>query len=431
MNVILIGLLLTLVVLPMHSAAQPKATIQVVYGLSVFDGEGYSPAFAPQAARTIYLLGGAVNVLAARRTQVYFWPLGEQYLPDWAALNEELGGQLRIKGGEELVQEIEKRPYALVYPRGPQGPRELAVGEEASARYADFEQQQREYEDAVERYYADYARYLERVQRQKSELATVKETPLREPVKPLGFVSKPAKAFLVNLPVGKYSIALINEHGKEVEGSERDLVVFRPRRRGIGYKIIPFTRWTEPLHSPAEADAIYAVGESTVYLQPYAAQEFNEALYVRLRNPQDRKASETRWIWVPGRADFSRILQIQGKARPATRARPALFLVEQTEGTQLGYRITKQARSTLEPHEHGFTAYEVDTPSSDQLRISLLCEREEICPTSEREIVIIRGAPFLLYGAACFPLLIGGGLVAYRRISTRAARASKEVSPSE
>lgn len=421
MIAVLAVILVTLLLLPVDVSAQPRVVTEVVYGLSAFDGEGYAPAFAPQAARTIYILEGAPSAVTARRTQVYFWPLAEQYLPDWAALNEELDGRLRIRTGGGVVQELERRPYALVYPRGPYGPRELAIDDEASARYAAFQRQQREYEEALERYSRDHMRYVERLQRQ----ATPQEAPPREPAKPLGVVSPPAKAFLVSLPAGTHSLVLVDAEGKEVEGSRRDLVVFRGRRRSIGYKIIPPARWNEPLQSPTAQDAIYAVGHSSVYVQPYAAQEFNEALYARLRNPQDKKASEARWVWILGAADFSKPLQVKAEGAPPVRVNPSLYLVEQIEGAKLGYRILKQSRDTLQPHEHGFTAYEVAIPQAGRLTISLVCNQDEICPQSHRDVVVVGERPYMLYAAASFPLLLGAALIGYRRISTRSSPAGE------
>ncbi|MBI4241088.1 MAG: hypothetical protein HY613_05170 [Candidatus Rokubacteria bacterium] len=421
MSVVLAVILLTLLGVPGDSPAQPKAVTEVVYGLSAFDGEGYSPVFAPQAARTIYLLEGVPNAVIPRRTQVYFWPLTEQYLPDWTALNEELDGRLRIRRGEEIVQELERRPYALVYPRGPYGPRELAINDEASARYAAFQRQQREYENALERYSREHTRHVERLRRRPAP----QEPPPREPAKPLGVVSPPAKAFVVSLPAGTYTLALLTGEGKEVEGSRRDLVVFRARRRGIGYKIIPPARWNEPLQSPTAQDAIYAVGHTSVYVQPYAAQEFNEALYARLRNPQDRKASEARWVWVLGAADFSKPLQVKGEGASSVRVKPSLYLVVQTEGTKLGYRILKQSRDALQPLEHGFTAYEVAISQAGRLTISLVCNQDEICPQSQRDVVVVGQTPFMLYAAASFPLLLGAALIGYRRISTRSSPAAE------
>ncbi len=108
MSAVFAVILLTLLALPGDSLAQPRPVTEVVYGLSAFDGEGYSPVFAPQAARTIYLLEWAPNIVVARRTQVYFWPLTEQYLPDWAALNEELFLGLRLLEGIDIA-DVERR----------------------------------------------------------------------------------------------------------------------------------------------------------------------------------------------------------------------------------------------------------------------------------------------------------------------------------
>jgi len=402
------------------AAARPNTAPEMVFGAASFDGVSYSPVFAPQAARTIYLLEGKPSAVGVRRTQVYFWPLTERYLPDWEALNEELDGRLRITRGNTVIRDIEKRLFALVYPKGLAGAGELVVDDQARIRYAEFQRERQKYEEAIGEYYRQYERYVERLRKNRQS----EERRPTEPRRAATLVSPPAEAFVIDLPVGKYQMTLIDSAGKAVVGSQRDLLVFGPRRQGIGYKVIPPSRWTDPMHSSAESQTIYTTGQSTLFLQPYPTQEFNELLYARLKDPQDKRASEGRWVWVAGEPDLSKPMRVGGITGGTKTVEAASYVVEQIEGSKLGYRINKHPAETSDGVERGFRAYEVAIPAGGEIQISLMCSESNSCSTSQRRIVVAAEKAGPIYGIACVPLLIGCGVMLHRRTHAGRARRS-------
>jgi len=169
---------------------------------------------------------------------------------------------------------------------------------------------------------------------------------------------------------------------------------------------------------------IYATGSDSVFVQPMVVQEFNELLYARLKNPQDKTASAARWTWVGGQMEFGRPMQLGGAGAGRVVA-SSQYLVEQVEGQRLGYRIVRHTRETLQPHERGFRAYEVPVPESGRIRIALLCG-DEVCPASEREVRRVRSHFGILYGLAAVPLVVALGLVVRRRTRSRSSTAAGE-----
>jgi hypothetical protein len=170
---------------------------------------------------------------------------------------------------------------------------------------------------------------------------------------------------------------------------------------------------------------IYATASDPVFLQPMVVQEFNELLYARLKNPQDKTASTARWTWVGGQMEFGRPMRLGGESGAGRVEASSQYLVEQVEGQRLGYRIVRQSRETLQQHENGFRAYEVPVPASGRIRIALLCG-DEACPASEREIRRVRSHFGPLYGLASIPLVVALGLAVRRRIRSRISGDARE-----
>lgn len=69
---------------------------QFVYGLNVFTATEYVSTFAPASIDTIYVLADHVGVLDPKFTEVYFWPITNDYRADWTALNELVPGTLEV-----------------------------------------------------------------------------------------------------------------------------------------------------------------------------------------------------------------------------------------------------------------------------------------------------------------------------------------------
>ena len=92
-----LALLLVLPALfPLAAWAAGDRERQVVYNGEIFDGQGYGGQFYPANEPAIYVLADVQNVLIPRITQVYWWPITQEYKADWESLNQPLTGTLEI-----------------------------------------------------------------------------------------------------------------------------------------------------------------------------------------------------------------------------------------------------------------------------------------------------------------------------------------------
>ena len=64
---------------------------------------------------TIYLVA---NPVSPRRTDVYYWPITNREVANWARLNEPVEGVLEIRRRGRLVASIEATDYVDQYPEG-------------------------------------------------------------------------------------------------------------------------------------------------------------------------------------------------------------------------------------------------------------------------------------------------------------------------
>jgi len=108
MRKILPLLLLLLVFHSLHAADS-------IYAINYFDGLSYNNNIVTPSTSTIYLLSDSANVITAKETSLYYWPLTSEYKADWATTNKTLNGSVVItsKQGEEQI--IEAQPYVIQY----------------------------------------------------------------------------------------------------------------------------------------------------------------------------------------------------------------------------------------------------------------------------------------------------------------------------
>src|SRR5262249_40440405 len=97
----------------------------------------------------------------------------------------------------------------------------------------------------------------------------IPEAPVR-PNAPTLASLQPSSGYIVNLPVGQYQIRVVNEQNQIWPGSQHTLIVFAPRRTGVGYMVVPQDRWTAPYSSDDPNTVIYVTRAMTVYLEPFA-----------------------------------------------------------------------------------------------------------------------------------------------------------------
>ena len=424
------ALTLVLAIMPWALADTPPSERQLAYALEVFEGVGYASSFAPLSEDTIYLLAGRDNALSPRYTMIYYWPLSRAYHADWNVLNEPVEADwLEILRGRSSIQNISPTVFSVAFPDG-YGSRksELYWGEDAEEGYLRFQEQRkeyyvrmREYRNAMQEYQRAYEEYTDAM---LDETITEKPPAPIRPEEPLPFllvVTPPTQGFRINLPPGNYRIGLKGTEGEIIPGSEKRLVVFSHRRQGIGYNILPESRWTKPERSDDPQETIYVDGKSNaaLYLQPFLEAEFNEAHYRSLLDPQDHSGGENRWVWAHfeayGQATMS-LFDPGGDEEPfLLEEKP--FNVIQSPGQRLGYEVVEYKPETMGGQRPAFTGFELRlTDQQGRLAFWLLDPGGAVVEGSEREVRWIpQHRPLIQYLWLCAPLFTGLSAYLFRR----------------
>jgi len=395
-------------------AQVPVKERQFVYGINAFTWDGYAGSLSARPSHTIYLLAGRPSIVSARETLVYFWPVTGDYRADWASLNADVPGMLEVVHAGRVVAVLPHQSYVLQYPNGPDSaPSLLYVGEEARRRYRDFIDARNAYRDALTRYYEARRRYLDaldKVTAARQRGATLPlPSPPEEPTPFRLFSSEVHDGFVVDLAPGQYAIRVRRPDGQVVGGSQRSLVVFTHRREGVGFTIVPQTRWTVPERADEPASTIYARQDQTLYFQPFAAREYNDLAYTRLTNPQSLEGRPDGWRWEYTEPIAGGRLQASGSSGTATvTSRP--FHVEQTTGEALGYQVVEPAAG----QSVDFTGFAVRVDGT--IHLALLDASGRHLPGSERVVRVPRlGAAWPLGVIPLVPLTLGAAIVARRR----------------
>ncbi len=380
-------------------AQAPLREREFVYGVNAYAPGRYDGVFYPRSVDTIYLLADEPNVVSARRTLVYFWPVTNEYRADWDALNEDVPGRLEVLRGGRLVQTLERTRYVIQYPRGLDGGEvRLHVGDEAQQQYAAFDAARTAFREAVwehARRQSEYTVALEKAiaSRARGEPGSLPTPP--QPPEPFRLYSTTVnQGFLIRLPSGQYHLQLRLPNGQILPESRRRLAVFAARREGIGYSVVPQARWTTPERSDATGEALYTRPGVTLYLQPFLAREYNELHWTRRGNPQSQVGSEDRWIWIPAGTISARELEVRSSDGLLRRVERRPYRVQQLAGSALGYEVVEHRPPGPGERPRGpdFEGYEVrPDPGAGPLTVRLLARDGALLSGSERMVRTVRG----------------------------------------
>ncbi len=330
----------------------------LVYSIIAFNGRDYSRTFAREESDSIYLIADVDNLLSVRKTLVYYWPITRRWRTDTETLDIALDGVLRVRGPGGRETELEMSRYSYYNARGTYQSRwVVAQGVEAQEVWDRYEASIAEYRNRLTRFQDEQAEYRSRmnqlttaITRLRSEGEDVSELldeiraldPPEEPVFETDFVTPPtpvSEAFVVNLPVGEYELALVTPDGYVMEGSERRLVVFDSSRTGsVGMEVIPEDRWTRSVESSTPSSVFYVDGSADLYLRPYRQYEYNDLYYEKtLRNDARGNPNLRRWVRT-GQLPQATI-EVTRDSGETTTVAEAPYFVQQLEGRALGYRI--------------------------------------------------------------------------------------------
>jgi hypothetical protein len=425
--------LLLLAVAPIH-AQEPEKTESLVYGGQVFDGLAYLSTLYPPAVDTIYLLANCQNILSPRRTLVYFWSLTNAYKADWSSLNEVVSGDLEVTADGELVATIPQESYVIQFPQGPDGPQEVYTGAEAEARYRAFDAARKAYQealwahnDAMQQHYDDL-RGAREAREGGQQVELPEEPPAPEP--PKIYSTPVGQGSVVSLPAGRYTVRVRADGGAIVAGSEKKVVVFAPRRRGLGYQIVPQEKWTRPERTDDPANVVYAREGTVLYLQPYVEEEYNDLYYSRLKEPQSQSGRADWWTWVQVRPfeEAGNLILDFGTQAIEVLAKP--YRVEQLPGSALGYKVVDyDPRAETRPPD--FVAYQLFVDANHaSYGLELQDTDGRTVFGSQRQVRRVNNInSWALYFLAGLPLTVGAFFFVSRR--ERLAASRKALPPGE
>ena len=420
------------------AAQAPLREEQFVYSIVAFNGRDYAGTFARRGAGAIYLLAEVDNFLTARNRLVYFWPITGEWMLD-RSLDVAFAGTLELsgRGRGRAPQSLGMTPYTYYNVRGEYELNWLvATAAEAdavvrharglSAAYyqalADHQRALLVYEQLLEQIVETIAA-LRAEGRDVSGLAAELEklTPPQEPPPPDHYVVPPApvqQAFIVNLPVGEYRIRLLTPEGAVMEGSERRIVAFAPRRaEAVGLEVIPGDKWTRPVESTSPAAVLYVAGSTDLYLRPFHQREYNDLFYEKLRR-NDARGNPGLMKWVRIQQVPGAVIEVAAGAAPPRTLREQPFFVEQLPGAALGYRIVPyDPAGKHADREPSLRAIHLSiAPQQPVLRLRVRDRTGRLLPSGDRQVRVVapsaRARLALLLAAS--PLLIMAAVLALR-----------------
>jgi hypothetical protein len=340
---------------------------------------------------------------------VYFWTITQEYRADWSLLDELVEAKLEIRYPNGDSEVLPLTDYVLQDPTGTQTPETYRIytGEEAYRRFDKYSQELDAYWDELEEYIAN------------ENEGIVGE----RPIPPKLFSTKILQGFIVDLDPGIYQTRLLSEGNEVISDSEKQLIVFAPRRRGAGYKMIPETKWTVPEWSSTPEEIIYISGKTRLFYQPYIQAEVNAYLYEKLLNPQSASGDEASWTWIPLEEidDVKLVYSSSGAQHDVSKQ---AFSVNQIAGGTRGYMIDPYdpARGESAPTFLGFEV-NIDLEPKEVATLWLVDERSEKVPESTR---ILRGiqpsVSWRMFLPALSPLLLTVALWTRHQIRSRKNR---------
>jgi hypothetical protein len=340
---------------PAGSGAQvPEKQRQFVWGLNSFNGVDFSTGFAPRSVDAIYVLADQESAIDPKRTDVYFWPITNEYRGDFGSVNEVVPGTLEIMRDGRVVATEPLVDYVLQFDRAREwAGGKIFFGDQARAQRQAFEEERagyvkrmHEYADAMDRFNEQFDAIRKRADAGE-KIDKMPDVPF-QPADFTLFSTDLLQGFRIKLSAGDYRIRVRGEDGQIVPDSEKRLVAIAPRRQGIGYKVVPAEKWTAPEQANDPAAVLYTVPGGTVYLKPYLTAEYNALEYARLQNPQDLQATANRWTWVQIAPLDQVTLSLRG-AGAERRAALDGFSVVQQPGPALGYSVVPFERRPDDP----------------------------------------------------------------------------------
>jgi hypothetical protein len=409
------------------AAKKVKDPRVLVYETYTFNGKGYTQSFIPTKIDTFSIVSGVNNVITPKVSSVIWSEDDGEYTADWDNWeypSKEVGDRMEILKNDKVVKVVKKQDIAIYLPDSNDQERStLLSGKKARDEYNRYNKETEAYWDASSKYYDLRQKYEDTVQKLKGKPGAVLPKEPVQPQQPVYYVSKPIKAFVVDLAVGKYTIRTLDKNGKVLKDSEKKLEVFTHRRTGIGYHIIPESEWTYPVQSDDPTSIIYYVGERDLYFNPQDEKEYNLHDYTKLMKPNapfSDNAPRDRWNWVytEARSDSKLKLYKNGKLDQTIVEKP--YVVEQTPGAALGYNILDWNPKDPKSTQPTFKAHKIVLRDKGVFTVKYVGKDGKENPTGYREMRPVKEVnPNTLFIISFIPVLAGLAISLVRVLKTR------------
>jgi hypothetical protein len=428
----------------------PEKKEEVIYSITLYNGLHYSRTFCREESSSIYLLADTDHFLTVKKTFVFFWPLTGKYLLDTQKLNKVFEGVLEIKQDGKVVQTLQRIFFILYNDPGIyKNNWKVFTGEEAedeSLRLEDlmkqYEEEYSDYEAKFNIYHAAKKRLIDRMQSYKKQgrdttrlLTTYKS--LVEPVPPDHPAPEELNAgqqFHINLSTGTYTIRLRNNEGLILQGSEKTLIVFKERRKGVvGYRIVPGDRWTKPDKSNLPSHILYVHPTTDIYFVPFLQNEYNDLYYRKMLHNDAKNGNPALYRWEEVKEiPISRLEVTQEGVSTSLLQKD--FFAEQIKGTTSpGYRIVPyDPEGFHKDRDPAFSGFKVPMEQRNTvMRMKLQDIQGDYYPFSERQIrVCMKTNSFIfLIILTLYPLLVMAVVMVMRQ--TKYRRGEKQASLKE
>jgi hypothetical protein len=403
---------------------EPELKEEFVYELYLWNGKTYNYTFCPYEIDDIYIIAEKPSVFTLKKTDVYYWPITNEYRANWFEKNELLEGTLQIMQGDKVIDEYEITKYCFQQPSGTYTDEKiLLTGEEAQEVYNGYKKTKDNYEGLVKNYYEKVEEYEEIMNELAEEKrGEIKRSDIPEypeyPVAPREFVTEPKMAFILNVEEGIYKVRFRDKDDNVVSNTEKRLIVFGERREGITYKILNEEKWTYPELSNEKEDILYIKGKQTVFLQPFTAVEYPEKGYnklTKLNNINTEELSQRNWQWIQLNKQSGVTVQLIKDDNVVEEINEKPYYVKQLPGYVLGYEIIEYDENM--DKKPSFWAYKLDLKMIEKgYKIRLVDSKGDVLSGSGRKIRSVKGYNIVyLFIFSFIPLVCG--LIVY--IKTR------------
>jgi hypothetical protein len=164
---------------------------------------------------------------------------------------------------------------------------------------------------------------------------------------------------------------------------------------------------------------VYGLPGTTLYLQAFKSGQYNDYAYGHMLNPQDQTSQPDRGRWVSFDPETKPRMRVSSGGQVVQEIASQPYLVRQLSGGGLGYEVVPFDPATMDSFT--FEGYTIPlNAAGEEYSVELVDENGVPLPGSQRRVIAINEERSLVpYALSALPLVVGIGVIAWRRRSAR------------